>query len=152
MLQVWSARYKSPCLALVPLAAVLPAGGGLELGEAEAGVVSVQQRAVETLVAVEVARERELFPLTILGTRYIDLNLQNLGQQDLKSFISLHLYRVSSACVEMLVLYEVSNVFLLVGWILLFLLDNIISLSVIRVFSVVIGLLSLLLHLYAAIH
>ena len=52
----------------------------------------------------------------------------------------------------MLVLYEVSNVFLLVGWILLFLLDNIISLSVIRIFSVVIGLLSLLFHLYAAIY
>ena len=76
---------KSPCLALVPLAAVLPAGGGLELGEAEARVVLVQQRAVETLVAVEVARERELFALTILGTRYMYLNLQNLGQHDLKS-------------------------------------------------------------------
>ena len=76
---------KSPCLALVPLAAVLPGGGGLELGEAEAGVVSVQQRAVETLVAVEVARERELFTITILGTRYMYLNLQNLRQQDLKS-------------------------------------------------------------------
>ena len=85
LLQVWSARYKSPCLALVPLAAVLPAGGGLELGEAEAGVVSVQQRAVETLVAVEVARERELFALTILGTLHMYLNLQNLRQHDLKS-------------------------------------------------------------------
>ena len=75
LLQVWSAKCKSPRLALVPLAAVLPGGGGLELGEAEAGVVAVQQRAVETLVAVEVAGERELFALTILGTPHINLPL-----------------------------------------------------------------------------